>query len=548
MLNGLHLKKDHRDAAVSNGRTNTARGDLCALGVVVFLAACVRVPNLGSASFWVDEAASWSFARLPLVELWTQVPTYEPHPPLYYTFLKASMWLIGESEVALRVLSTCAGVLTVVLVYCIGRTALGPKDGRWVGVVSAAIIALHPIQIYYSQETRAYALLTLAAAMVLLALVWWLRHPEALAMSLLQAWRSSNHRAVGAAALFVAGAALGLWMHHTAVLLLGSLVGCGVLLIIAVHADRRQILSNLALYATAIVGLWLPGAIYVFRGVQEVTAGFWIQPPSLHDIIYRTDVLIGSAGITPTHQLQALVLALVGVAGLAGAAALAVRRQEPVALLLCAGTGLPIIISVAASFAITPIFIPRVLVWIQLSGALLVASAVLWLPSRLTRTAGAAALVGIVAAVSVGYPATREPWREIVHLLAATAAREDLIIAWPNSVQLPFHYYRQHERVPAPHLRLWDGANEYPTPYEVFSPHKSPPSQEVFERVSRHTEEVDGSVWLVTRAGLRTAVVAGIEQALESQRGLPIPVISFQIPGGLDPPVRVVRYPRRVRQ
>ena len=54
------------------------------------------------------------------------------------------MWLMGESEWALRFLSTCAGLLTVALVYVWARTAFGPRDGLWVGVVSAAIIALHP--------------------------------------------------------------------------------------------------------------------------------------------------------------------------------------------------------------------------------------------------------------------------------------------------------------------------------------------------------------------------------------------------------------------
>ena len=57
--------------------------------------------------------------------------------------------------------------------------------------------------------------------------------------------------------------------------------------------------------------------------------------------------------------------------------------------------------------------------WIQLSGALLVASALLWLPSGLARTSGAAALVGMVAALSVVHQLAREPWREIVQLMAA---------------------------------------------------------------------------------------------------------------------------------
>jgi hypothetical protein len=279
--------------------------------------------------------------------------------------------------------------------------------------------------------------------------------------------------------------------------------------------------------------------------LHGLRGSYWILPPSLYEVIDRTDLLVGSAGIASTPRLQALVLALVGMAVLAGAAALAVRGRWRVALLLSAATVLPIAGAVATSFAIMPIFIPRILVWIQLSAALLVASALLWLPSGSVRTLGAAALAGMVAALSAGYPFAREPWREIVELLAARTTTQDLIVVWPNSVHFPLLYYGGHQRVPAAYLRLWDGTGDYPTPYQAFSftGQQSPSIQELLERLRHHTAENDGNVWLVTRAGLQTEVVAGIDRLLESQRGAPMTEVTFVIPGGLDPPVRVVRYP-----
>ena len=109
------------------------------------------------------------------------VPTYEAHPPLYYTLLKFWSMLAGTSEAGLRSMSAVAGVLTVYLAFVAGRLALDEQKDAWIALGAAAIIALHPVQIHFSQEARAYQILALGFAMSLLALLWWLKHPEALA-------------------------------------------------------------------------------------------------------------------------------------------------------------------------------------------------------------------------------------------------------------------------------------------------------------------------------------------------------------------------------
>jgi uncharacterized membrane protein len=79
---------------------------------------------------------------------------------------------LGDSEVALRVLSAVAGAVTVPLTAFLVR-ALGESTG--VGVLSAGLLALNPLHLWYSQEARPYALLLCLGVGSLLCLTRALR-------------------------------------------------------------------------------------------------------------------------------------------------------------------------------------------------------------------------------------------------------------------------------------------------------------------------------------------------------------------------------------
>ena len=82
------------------------------------------------------------------------------HPPLYYWLL--SLWAVpfGQGEAALRGFSVVLGTLMVWATWGLGR-ALG---GRAVGLAAAALLAVSPLAVQYSQEVRMYALAGLLAA------------------------------------------------------------------------------------------------------------------------------------------------------------------------------------------------------------------------------------------------------------------------------------------------------------------------------------------------------------------------------------------------
>ena len=138
------------------------------LALVALGAGILRFVGLARESIWLDEATSIIIARMN----WSSVVAWaagDIHPPLYY--LALHLWLgLGDSEFSVRALSALFGALTVVIVYALGRELFSPR----VGLLSALLLGLSPLHIWYSQETRMYVMVTmlglLASYVLLLAL------------------------------------------------------------------------------------------------------------------------------------------------------------------------------------------------------------------------------------------------------------------------------------------------------------------------------------------------------------------------------------------
>ena len=63
---------------------------------LVLVAVFVRWIGITHRELWLDEAYSAWFSDRSWIDLWTRVPTYEPHPPLYYSLLKLWKGLWGS--------------------------------------------------------------------------------------------------------------------------------------------------------------------------------------------------------------------------------------------------------------------------------------------------------------------------------------------------------------------------------------------------------------------------------------------------------------------
>jgi len=132
---------------------------------VVLVGATVRMAYLGEVSLWFDESFCWKMSTYPLSEQWARA-TGDNHPPLYYFLLKPWTVALGNSPWASRLLSVVCGLAAIVGTYFLVRdieaSALSIErgDGRtvWPALLAAALVALSPFQIEWSQTVRMYAL------------------------------------------------------------------------------------------------------------------------------------------------------------------------------------------------------------------------------------------------------------------------------------------------------------------------------------------------------------------------------------------------------
>ena len=273
---------------------NTPRAQWFLWGVVglTALAAAVRFSTLGLQSYRHDEAVTAGRVLVAgLSQSMHQVWSGESTPPLYYFLAWLWMHPFGVHEAGLRSLSALFGTATVPVAYLIGRELIG----RRAGLVTAAIVAVNPMLVWYSQDARAYALLVLLSAA---AFLFFLR-----------ARRTGAGRDLAWWAVF---SALALATHYFAFF---PLAIEAVWLLVTARRARPVLL---AIGAVALAGLVLaPIALHQARGKNND----WIASFGMAGRLRETGIsfFVGEAGLLkhalPPMALFAAAVVLLGLRG-----------------------------------------------------------------------------------------------------------------------------------------------------------------------------------------------------------------------------------------
>ena len=318
---------------MSDGRLAAAR---TALGLVALLTAVggvARFVALGNQSFWVDETVTAELVAGSFGELLSALPTSESTPPLYYLLAWGWANVLGSGEAALRSLSAVLGTAMVPVVFAAGRELVS----RGTGLLAAALAAVSPLLVWYSQEARAYALFAFLGA---LSLAFFAR-----------AWGTGSSRALWS---WAAASALALLTHYFAVFLVA---GEAALLLYR----RRQRVAYLAAGAVAAVG----GALLPLAAYQATHASSgWIRSVSMRLRIEETagQLLLPSkpsiwagAGV-PEGAPAAWPLGLLLLAGAAAVALVLRRGREREGAAISLGLGVtavaaPLVLALVASAA-----------------------------------------------------------------------------------------------------------------------------------------------------------------------------------------------------
>jgi mannosyltransferase len=388
------------------------------IAAITLIGATLRFSTLGVQSYWYDEAVTVGLVRLRPYPMLHSLPGSESTPPLYYVVAWVWTRVFGSTEVGLRSLSALCGTLAIPLAYVAGRELVS----RPAGALAAALAAVSPFLIWYSQEARAYALFVLLAAgsVALFA----------------RAWSSPSQKRCGWWAIV---SALALWTQYFAFFLVAAE---------ALFLLGRRATSRPARLPVVGVGLAAAAIAPLAYHQSQSTLNDWIAEEALRARATDTVHWFLAGPYALSHLWW--ILATISAIGITSVVLLSTSHERRGAVLSLALGSACVLLPLLAAAAGEDFWLYRNLIaaWIPL--AIVLASGL-----ATERRAGVvvrAGLLGVtvalltfstVAAITVtsGHSATRLDWRGLAHCLGP-ARRARILLVSPAYQQTALRLYR----------------------------------------------------------------------------------------------------------
>ncbi|MFH1339233.1 MAG: glycosyltransferase family 39 protein [Candidatus Omnitrophota bacterium] len=325
---------------------------------VILVGSILRIYHLGRSSLWFDEAKSVIYSeKVNLKTIWTGIVDRYYPSPLYELFIH--YWgELGNSEVVLRLSSVLFSVISILAIYYLG----GLLFDRKVGLLSAFILALSPLHVYYAQEARMYSLIILLAVMT----VYFLKRFLQSGRVVFCAWYSILH-------------VLNIYTHYMTILILfAEIVFFGLYWKRYRHLIVKWLVCHLIIFLFLIP--WLIAILFKLKIVLEMGYSYWM--PSYLPSMSLVNVLITLKNFSIGYNvpvwlcLSALLLFLLFfLRGIMNK-----KKREEISILLCC-----LLIPVLTTFAISKfkiIYIDRHLIPSSIFYYIIVASGISGLKRR----------------------------------------------------------------------------------------------------------------------------------------------------------------------
>lgn len=419
------------------------------LAAILAAAVFLRFIRLGHQSLWVDEMLSiGAYVAPPRILFWKKL-LWDVHGPLY-SFILYFWSAVSSADAWLRAPSAFAGALSVYFMYR-WLVSLGRRDCALPG---ALFLALSPFNLYYSQEVRFYALLTLFLIISLIVFQRFLSNPTYLRGAILGA-----ALAVACLSHFSAGfLAIGLFIY----------------LIVTGRSHGRRLRAGIlaALVVLVVISPWIYREIRFLQGIPvvdvseipveqryrgELTLSAWSYPysfyafsvgysfgPTLRELhqIASAFELLGSSGVE-----IAIVFLLFGALTVLGL--IRAFRTGETALFLSIAIATVIIVSLLTRFNIK-IFNVR---YLMSAFPVFIALCAYGVPARgWRRYLTVTAVCAVMCYADWNYHAVgayaRDDVRGTVRFIEAQEEAGDLILA-PSVMQTARYYYRGSNDVTA---------------------------------------------------------------------------------------------------
>jgi uncharacterized membrane protein len=437
---------------------------------IVIVGTVLRLIALGYKSFWIDEIASVAIARRAAPVFWHFLWHDEGNMALYYVLLRP--WLhFGYGEAVVRLLSVLPGVLSMPMMYVLGRRLFG----RDTSILAAALLALSPCAIAVSQEARAYSFVVLGVLVSTYAFVVLIEKPS-----------------YKLACVYAVIAGLTCYFHY-----FGVLVPAAHAISLLALPRSKCHWKPLLLAAAIIAGMAAP--ILWLIHAQDLGHISWVPSPSLLEFYHLGVFLAAYGGKAVGAILLVLDLALVGLFFAKFVRAWGDRESglQRWRYALIASTAVsPIVITLLASI-VRPAFYHRFLIICLPGWLLMIAIGAEQISSFSGRSSAIAAVCVLsLASTFVMYKHVTEDWRGAVNYLIANAGANDRVLYYQSVGEFAGESYRDW---------LPGGNQSRPTPVGVD------PANVVWENEIDHAQRL----WLVLyRANGNDSGSQAIEQEL----------------------------------
>lgn len=379
-----------------------------AIVALLLAAAVVRIHDIGAQDIWADEGFTYFATQTSdLVGLLRS----DVHPPLYFGALRLWAGVAGTSELALRLPSALAGLLTVALVF---RLALdlsvmqAPRQAAVFAGLAALMMVLSDLEVDLSQEARMYTVQSALSVAAVIAYVRWLKRGRRGMLVVL---------AVCSAALVYVNY-LGAWIPVT----------IGLHAVLTMRPRRAIPLVAALIAAAAAAAPWLLAV-----GVQQVGngAGADRADPATWDTLLRyRDIWFG--------QMWPLTVGLLGVGAIAWLQPSRRPLERRIGVLLILWIALPLALTWIATNYV-PVLAAHRISHVTPAIALLIALGLMRFP------AGARMFIVVTLVVSgvtsVDFYRIKGPWEQYVDTVASFVRPGELVLMEIGGGDSMLEYY-----------------------------------------------------------------------------------------------------------
>ncbi|MFO0980000.1 MAG: glycosyltransferase family 39 protein [Planctomycetaceae bacterium] len=169
----------------SSDQTSRGSGRFVSVVLGLALVSCIglMLPFVFGGPVVLDEYGTYWIAGDGPLSLWERSLNYENIPPLAPAVNRLFFQVYGESEFVFRLPSALCYVISVVLIWRLGREI---RDAEF-GALLALVLAWHPVLLDEVRIARCYGLTLLLSIVVLHSTLMWLRSTESIRLPILWA-------------------------------------------------------------------------------------------------------------------------------------------------------------------------------------------------------------------------------------------------------------------------------------------------------------------------------------------------------------------------